>query len=563
MSTAVNSRLSRKRNRRIKPLLPLAIILLAAAAVHCYPAFIRQPLNATPDVRIYYMGTAHEGKAVIREGQAYLPLDFLQKFIDPDIGYDEKNQMVIITTQENVFHFPLGVQEGLLNLEPYSFTYPAIQDQGTVYLPADPLNSYYNLEIMVDHKESIIRVSDSQQPIQQGVTLTNGRARLRPAFPSPWLAQFASNEEVSILREEKGWYWVEAPDGRMGYLNKKSIGLTGIRIPLREKSLYQPWNPLGEQIILTWEVAGNSTVNPQTLGDLPGVNVFSPTWFHLKPDGVVVNKADSRYVRWAHDRGSQVWGLFDNSFDPDLTHTFLNDTKLRIKAIKQILSYVDLYELDGINIDFENIRLQDKEAFVRFIRELAPLLHEKERTLTVDVTFHSLSENWSMCYDRKALAESADYLVVMAYDEHGQGSREAGSVSSLPWVEQGIRKILAEVPPDKVLLGIPFYTRLWTEEITPDGQKKVTSKALSMDKASQWIKEQQAEIRIDQEAGQHYVEHKEGKITRRMWLEDSFSLEKRVELQKKYRLAGLAAWRRGFENDQTWDFISALTNKRW
>jgi spore germination protein YaaH len=296
---------------------------------------------------------------------------------------------------------------------------------------------------------------------------------------------------------------------------------------------------------------------------MEGLQVLSPTWFHLREDGLIVNRADKTYVQWAHQKGLQVWGLFDNDFDPDLTHAFLHNPELRIKVIRQLLSFVELYELDGINLDFENMYLKDKEAYVQFVRELAPLLHEKERLLSVDVTFHSLSETWSMCYDRVGLAAAADYLMVMGYDEHASGSSSAGSVSSLPWVEKGLARMLEEVEADKLILGIPFYTRLWIETIDENGKISLTSKAYSMVTAKKWITEHKARVQIDEIARQHYVEVKEGDTTYRMWLEDELSLTNRIELMKKYRLAGISAWRRGYEPDETWPVLAELVRKVW
>lgn len=221
---------------------------------------------------------------------------------------------------------------------------------------------------------------------------------------------------------------------------------------------------------------------------MSGLQVVSPTWFHLQKDGLVKNVADKKYVEWAHKKGYQVWGLFSNSFDAKLTNSMLNDPKLRIKVIKQLLSYVELYQLDGINVDFENVYLKDKEELVQFLRELTPLLHEKGRTVSIDVTVKSLSENWSMFYDRKKIGEIVDYVMLMAYDEHWATSPKAGSVASIPWVEKGIKGILEEVPNDKLILGVPFYTRLWKEEIDETGNKKVTSKTFTMEQTKEWIK---------------------------------------------------------------------------
>ena len=549
---------------RKTPFWAAAAVLTLAVFFYFLPGFLQKPLHTGEHIQVYYMGRQVEEPACYLEEELYLPFALIKEYVDSTIQWDEKNKLVTITDSENVFHLPLGLKEGFLNLEPFSFTYPVLEKEGKIYLPADPLTSFYSLEVL-EHKElRLVTVRDLTEPVQMGRTLAAGKLRLDPAVRSPWVRRINAEQEVRVCFEDKGWFWVETPDGLMGYLPEEKVQLTDISWQEVKRNTYPPWNPLKRPVILTWEYAALTTANPRAIGELAEVSVVSPTWFHLAADGLVINRADKDYVRWAHRNGKQVWGLFDNSFDPELTHDFLNDAASRIKAIKQILTCVELYELDGINLDFENMLLQDKDAYVQFVRELAPLLHEKERTLTVDVTFHSRSENWSMCYDRAGLVGLVDFMMVMGYDEHGSGSGKAGSVSSLPWVEKGLQNILQEVPPEKLVLGIPFYTRLWTEET--DGQggvHKLTSQALSMEKAESWIREHRAAIREDAASGQHYVEHKEGNIVYKMWLEDSYSLEKRIELMKKYRLAGVAAWRRGFEKEEIWPALGNLVHKAW
>lgn len=557
--------LGKKKRQNFNPLslsVAAASIIVAALILFLGPSFLQQPINTTGKPKIYFMGKDVSQNALYKDETAYIPLEFIKSSLDPIIQYDSGNAMVIITTPKNVFHFPLGAKTGLANLEPYTFTYPVIEEDNKIFLPLNPLKEYYGLEVKDDRDQMILRIYDLNQPHQEGKVIKNTKLRQRSALRSPWTAEVAVGEMVKVLREEDNWYWVESEDGRMGYIFESYLTLTDIKTTEIKKEVYQPWNPIGKPVILTWEQAGRTTVNPYQLKGLEGVQIVSPTWFHLQKEGLVVNNADIRYVKWAHDQGRQVWGLFDNGFDPDLTHAFLNDANLRINAIRQLLSYVDLYKLDGINIDFENMYLKDKDAFTQFVRELAPLLHEKERTLSVDVTFHSTSETWSMCYDRVNLAKAADYLMVMAYDEHGGSGKNAGSTASLPWVERGIIRMLEEVPEEKLILGIPFYTRLWTEETDTNGKKSVTSKAFSMKKAEEWIKEKNASIVYDEKTGQNYVQVSEGNIINKMWLEDEISMKKRIELMKKYRLAGIAAWRRGLEKEETWAVINAIADSR-
>jgi len=291
------------------------------------------------------------------------------------------------------------------------------------------------------------------------------------------------------------------------------------------------------------------------------LDVVSPTWFAVVDgEGNVANNADIEYVNWAHKNGYQVWGLVTNDFNPDITHDFLNNTDIREKIISQILIYARLYKLDGINIDFENIYVKDRDMLTQFMRELYPLCREQGLTLSMDVTFISASTNWSQCYDRKALAEAVDYMAVMAYDQHWASSPKAGSVAQYKWVENNLKRILDEVPAEKVILGMPFYTRLWQEEKV-DGKVKVSSKALSMEKVQSILKEKKPEVVWDEESGQYYAQYTENNITYKIWIEDAESINLKSSLVNKYNLAGAAAWRRGFETEDIWPVIAQNLNK--
>lgn len=537
----------------------LLVVLLSTAIILIYnaPFFKQTKINLSDDIKIFYMGEELNDIAYKKENKLYIPYTFIKKHIDPEIVWDKENRYVIITTNDNVFHISLKNNQSLLNLEPYSFTYPIVEKDSNIFLPVDPICNYYNIELDYLTDKNIVRVHDLKKPILQGRVLGDTKLRKEPELNSNWYEKITNGKEVNILKEINGWYWVESNDGLMGYIDKNSVEITVIQTNTINDKTYQPWNPLGEKIVLTWEYANRyPAINTNKINNLSSVQVVSPTWFKLNANGIVKSIADIEYVNWAHKNKYHVWGLFSNSFDPAITHEMLSNVDLRIKVIKQILTYIDLYKLDGINIDFENVYLEDKDLLVQFMRELTPLLHEKDKTVSIDVTFKSLSKNWSLFLDRKRLGEIVDYVVVMAYDEHWASSPIAGSVSSIPWVENGIKKILKEVPNDKVILGVPLYTRLWTEKIDKEGKVSVSSQALKMDTVNEWIIKHNANIKYDEESGQNYVEVKADKITHKIWLEDSTSMKKRVEIMKKYRLAGIAAWRRGFESKDFWHVIS-------
>jgi spore germination protein YaaH len=311
-------------------------------------------------------------------------------------------------------------------------------------------------------------------------------------------------------------------------------------------------------IVLVWELAG---IEPDytSSGPLDAVNVVSPTWFHLdSSEGNIRNELDPAYLDWARDRDYQVWVLVTNSFDPDLTAAVLANEELRRQVARELVDLAAKYELDGLNIDFENFHSDYKNQFTDFVQELAILTREHDMVLSVDVSMISNDEYWSLGYDRKALAEAADYLMLMAYDEHWETSPRAGSVASLPWVEQGIKLTLEYVPADKLILGVPFYTRLWEIDEESEPPLVLNSWSYSMTRAEEIIADNQANIYYDQDSGQNVAEYTKDGLTYRMWLEDSQSMHKRLELMAKYNLAGVAAWRRGLEKPEIWELFKTF-----
>jgi len=253
----------------------------------------------------------------------------------------------------------------------------------------------------------------------------------------------------------------------------------------------------------------------------------------------------------------QVWALFSNSFEPKLTTEALSTFDRRFQMIQQVMSYAQIYRIDGINIDFENVYTKDKENYTQFIRELTPMLRAQGLIVSVDVTPKSNSEMWSAFLDRKSLGELVDYMMVMSYDEHWASSPRAGSVSSLPWAENAMRRIIDEdqVPAEKLLLGIPLYTRIWTEA-TVDGKKKVSSKTAGMKSIQELIEKKQLQPKLDAATGQNYVEYEEDGAKRRIWIEDQTSLQARVKLAEELGLAGTASWTRSFALPEAWEVLA-------
>jgi len=313
-----------------------------------------------------------------------------------------------------------------------------------------------------------------------------------------------------------------------------------------------------DKINLVWDYVNTGSENLDKETKIDGLNVISPTWFSLATsDGLILSKADAKYVSDAHHKGYKVWALASNSFDCDMTHQLLIDERAQEKFINQLLVYSSLYNLDGINVDFENIYDDDKGRLTQFVEKLTAVLHQQGIVVSMDVTVPSNSPFWSTCYDRQKLGATVDYIMVMTYDEYWARSPKSGPVASIGWVETGIKKMLAEVPNEKLVMGVPFYTRQWEEG--DSGRAK--SKTMSMAMVQTLIKDRNLDVVWLDDKGLNYVEYYNDGSRYRIWIEDEKSIGLKLDLVDKYNLAGVASWRKGFEDHAMWEVLNAGLKK--
>lgn len=568
----------KKRRRRVFQFFLMLILFFVAIFGGIYWFFVLRastehvsPFNGEKHALVY-QGEVEKTPYLMEADQILLPFSFIQEKLDPAIFWDEPTHSVIITTKDKVLRMESGQVVAYLNKQPVNLQVPVKEVDGVRYVPLEPLEKLYPYSFAHKPATGALTVEKDGYAIQQAKVVQDDDPQLvrtGASLRTPIVAELSSGAVVDILGQSDKWYRVLTADGIAGFLPRESLELTQVRkVNLdRPASSTQKavWKPLGQKINLVWEQVTSKNPNVSDIGPMQGVNVVSPTWFEMKDaEGTLQNKADPAYVKWAHQRGYQVWGLVTNGFNPDWTKSVLSSYDKREKLIAQLIHYANLYDLDGINIDFENVYLDEKQKLVQFVRELTPYLHEQGLTVSIDVTIKSTAETWSMFLDRKALAEVVDYMAVMTYDEHWASSPKAGSVASLPWVENGLQGVLEEVPHQKLLLGVPFYTRLWTETKQADGSVKVSSKALSMPRALEWIEERKLTPILDEASGQNYVQYQDPKDgnTYKMWLEDVTSIEKRMAIVHKYNLAGVASWRRGYEVPEIWKAVSDGLNSQ-
>jgi spore germination protein YaaH len=561
--------------RRISFAFVFIVILLISSAL--YIIWLKKQPNTEHIPRnfgglekpVFYQGQMLKQSAIGVKEQLKLPVEAVQQIMDPSLVYESKSDSVIITTQNKVIRLKTDQLTGVINEKPFTLHFPVQKDQDTVYLPIEPLREFYKVDIREAPDTGAVFLTKEGDAIQWGKVIQDVKdgekvyeLRSDPTDKSPIYADLKQNQMLMIWGEQDGWYRAQLDNGIMGYVQKSQVILDHIEITpktaVKEKG-YVPWRPLGGKINLTWQQVYTKNPDTSKMPPMPGLNVISPQWFHLMDgDGNLKNLADASYVQWAHKEGLQLWALFSNGFEQKQTTEALSTYDKRMKMIKQLVSFAQMYQLDGINIDFENVALKDKANMVQFVRELSPLLHEQGLVVSIDVTVKDGSDVYSKFMDRRAVNASVDYMMVMTYDEHWSTSPEAGSVSSLPWVEKGIKQIIEEdgVPASKIVMGIPFYTRIWTEKT------KVTSKAVSMEVVQKLVKDKKLTPTLDAASGQNYVQYKEGEATIKIWIEDAQSIQRRMDLAKKLDLAGVASWSRSFETPDIWNLIQSSLEKR-
>ncbi|MBY9077090.1 glycosyl hydrolase [Paenibacillus sp. HN-1] len=568
MSRRSKSRRTRpvKRGGFLRKLAGLLIIAAAACALVLYVLpnpFYTDPEWKGKDKPIFIKGE-YTGYSASGEGERLLlPLPLLQEAVDPAIRYEKGTQSVILTTDRKLLYMQADKTAATLNNQPVQLRLAPVEKGGTILLPAESLKNLYGLDIQENKDTGAVLLMTAGEKVQLGV-IKDKKASMRSeaTIHAPILSKMVKGAKLRIWKKQGDWLYAQMDNGYAGYVRASAVQDNGSKTVEKAKSpptrAERSWK--GKAVNLTWEAVYNSNPDTSSMGTLKGVNVVSPTWFKIVDDqGNVRSQGDPAYVTWAHAKGKEVWGLLSNSFDADLTTKALSTYENRMRTIVQMLEYADLYGLDGINIDFENVYTDDGDNVTQFVRELRPMAQAKNLILSIDVTPKSNSEMWSLFFDRRALGELVDFMIVMAYDEHWASSPVAGSVASLSWSQTAMERILDEddVPADKLVLGVPLYTRIWSEQ-TVDGKTKVSSKSVGMSRAAAIISEKKLKPVLSKETGQNYVEYKENGALNKIWIEDKVSLQSRVKLAKSLKLAGIASWNRSFAGEGAWETLNTI-----
>ena len=484
-----------------------------------------------------------EQKALISGDEVYIPLDVVNGYLNQRYYWDSANKKILYAT-------PTSLTEEAASDQPGGNVW---LKESTVYLKLDYVKKYTDIDSYIYKDPARIAIQYKFSNVQTVTVKKDTVIRYRGGIKSKILTKTAKDTVLRLMNEGEDWDQVATDDGYIGYIQKKKVSAADTTDYKRSfKAEAYSYFTMDEPVNLAWHQVTSTDANnyfADTTQNMTGVNVISPTWFSVSDnDGNVSSLASGEYVMQAHEKGLKVWGLVDNFSENMSTTTVLSNTAARQNLENQLVTYALKAGLDGINVDFESLSEDVGIHFLQFLRELSIQCHENNLVLSVD---NPVPEDFTSHYDRAEQGQVVDYVIIMGYDEHYVGS-DAGSVASLPWVEQGVKDTLAEVPAKRTILAIPFYTRLWK---TTDGGA-LTSEAIGMDQAQQVISENGAETYWDKTTSQNYGTYEGDGATYQIWLEDAQSVAEKVKLISKYELAGVAEWKLGFENSGIWSVIT-------
>lgn len=504
-------------------------------------------------VALIQNGELLEEQAVLIGGEPYAAYTYVESQLNSCFYWDEETKGILLTTSG-------GVQTLLPGDAAVAKTpggQPAVQQEsdGKVYISLDVVKEYTDLDYAYYSDPNRVVIRNEWDGVEQATVQSDtAQVRQKGGIKSLILADVQKGDTLLYLENLDNWCKVMTADGYTGYIRTEDISEPeAIEARTAKKDSYERITR-NHKINLVWHQSTSTESNDamaEMTAEMTGVNVISPTWFSVTDEtGTISSLASADYVKLAHEAGREVWGLIDNFNEAFDETTDLAYASVRSRIIEQLLAEAASCGMDGINVDFENLKEAGIPHYLQFLRELTSAAHAQNLVVSVDTP---VPQAYTMYYQRGEQARFVDYMIVMAYDEHFAGSEEAGSVSSLPFVQQAVEEMTRVMPADQVICGIPFYTRVWTEKF---GQSAITSEVLGMDGAKNYAKENQMTETWDASLGQNVatVETSDARYT--IWMEDEQSMEEKLKVIQSADLAGVAEWKLGFECADVWSLIS-------
>ena len=499
-----------------------------------------------------------ELQAKLIDNRCYMDIEAVQDLLNERFYYDVNEGLLVYTTPTQKMKSEIGTNvytvDGAVQEKDYLIT---VVEGDLLYIALDYVKDYTNFSYELFTEPNRIQLRTLWGSRDSATIKKTTNLRVKGGVKSPILREVSADETVTILEEMETWTKVKTTDAMIGYVENKflknrtteeEIAVTDYEVPeytsiQRDYKINLGWHAI-------YSEGGNDTFDSMVNGT-GTMNVISPTWFFLDGnEGDIKAIPSHEYVKKAHSRNMEVWALLENISLECSVHEVLSYTSKREKLISTLMNYVLEYDIDGINVDFESLSGETGEHFTQFLRELSIVCRLNGIVLSVD---NYVPRESNTFYNRKEQGVVADYVIIMGYDEHWGSGGVAGSVASIGYVKEGIEKTLEDVPANKVINAVPFYTRVWK---TNNGQ--VTSEALGMEAAQNFIEKYNVPVVWDEETCQNYGEIEMNGTLYQVWLEDAKSIETKLTVMKNNGLGGVAAWKLGFEDKAIWDVMDAF-----
>ena len=580
----------RKRQRMIRFVLLIILIIAAIAGIILWKRY--SPSKEQYDMKKYYgiekdgqVGITVDNKVVEAEGKlaggkVYVAYNIVRDYINSRFYWDPNENVLLYMLPEDMISVDVGSKDYSISKKKKSEDYVILKTEGnTAYIALDFVQQYTNIDYEVSNNPDHVMIRTKWGKTDVATVKKNTQVRYQGGVKSPVLAELKKKDEVTVVESEQNWKKVRTADGVIGYVKNKALK-NEEKKNITRKFEEQDYSNISKDytINMTWHNVTNQAANnavAQRIAQTKGLTTLAPTWIHVADtNGNISSIASADYVSYAHKQNVEVWMTvrdFDGGISSEKeSYELLSYTSRRETLITQLIAEALRVGVDGINVDFEKISDKCGEHYIEFIRELSVKCRQNGLVLSVD---NYVPKSFNTQYDRKEQGIVADYVVIMGYDEYYAGSPEAGPVSSYNYVKEGITETLKEVPAEKVISGIPFFTRLWKETPKTEEELKsdkgtdaeqysatVESDAYGMDNAQAVVKQAGVDTTWDKKAGQNYATWEADGSKYEIWLEDSKSIEAKLKLMKKYKLAGTAEWSLGQESSDIWNLIQKYVN---
>ncbi len=561
----------KSRNRKnAGPVIAALVLIVAASVVFLVQKYM--PSGKMMDLTEYFGSLAEnevavvlqdelaDQRAILDDGELYLNYEMVRDDLNSRFYWDEENQQILFTTALETYEIPLDSAEYTVDGKKQQYDHKIIiQNQGAMYMAIDFVQLYTNLDYTLDTETSHVLIRYRWGTQTTASVKKSAAVRYQGGIKSPILTKLEAGDTVTVLEQLDDWDRVVTADGYIGYIRTKRLEDVQETEVIRDFQEEEYTSVRKDGLVnLVWHNIGNMDSNiflTQDTADMTGVNVISPTWFSLSDnEGNITSLASKDYVKTAHAAGLDIWGLVDNfSADVDTT-VLLASTDARRKLIDNLVTQATDLGIEGINLDFEYLQEEDGYSYVQFVRELSVACRKNQLVFSIDVP---VPMDFNSFFNRKELGTVADYLIIMGYDEHYAGS-DAGSVASLNFEESGIQNTLAQgVPAEKIISGVPFYTRIWYTTDDGTGNNVVSSEILGMTAVENTLESYSVTPVWNDHTQQDYAEWTvdDGTLCQ-IWIENEASLEKKAQLVPQYSLGGIAEWALGSEKDSVWSVLS-------